>query len=125
MVSEVADFVISLGTNGRVVSQGSVDDAFRSNPKLKVEAEKDQELERKGEQVVDESNPVGDKVPEPQAKKSNGKLMVAEEVAEGHVGWPAMKLFLLAMGGAGFWFMYALGFVLSYVAVLLQTYWLG
>lgn len=125
MVSEVADFVISIGSDGRIVSQGSVDDAYRSNPRLKAEAEKDQELEHKGEQVVDESNPAGGKVQGPKAKTSDGKLMVAEEVAEGHVGWPALKLFLLALGGTGFWFMYLGGFVLSDVAILLETYWLG
>lgn len=125
MVSEVADFLVSLGPDGRVVSQGNIDDAFRFNPELKSEAAKDRELEKKGEQVVDENNPSDDKLREVQAKRSDGKLTVAEQVAEGHIGWPAMKLFLLAMGGAGFWLMYAVGFVLSNVAVLLQTYWLG
>ncbi|KAH7340934.1 hypothetical protein B0J17DRAFT_716110 [Rhizoctonia solani] len=102
MVSEVADFVVSLGTDGRIASQGSIDEAFRLNPKLKAEAEKDQEMERKGDQ-----------------------LMVAEEVAEGHVGWPALKLFLLALGGFWFWVVYLVGFTLADVAVLGQTYWLG
>ncbi|KAH7340935.1 hypothetical protein B0J17DRAFT_612426 [Rhizoctonia solani] len=124
MVSEVADFVISLGTDGRIVSQGTIDEAYRSNPKLKAEAEKDEELERKGDQVVDDSNPA-DKKDDTNAKKSDGKLMVAEEVAEGHVGWPALKLFLLAFGGFWFWVVYMAGFILSDVGVLAQTYWLG
>src|ERR1700761_1814000 len=122
MVSEVADFVVSLGTDGRIASQGSVADALRSNPKLRIEAEKDEELEKKGEQVVDDTNPADDKETKP---KKDGKLMVAEEVAEGHVDWPALKLFLLALGGVGFWAMYFAGFVLADAAVLLQTYWLG
>ncbi|CEL51761.1 ATP-binding cassette transporter abc4 OS=Schizosaccharomyces pombe (strain 972 / ATCC 24843) GN=abc4 PE=3 SV=1 [Rhizoctonia solani AG-1 IB] len=124
MVSEVADFVISLGTDGRIVSQGSIDEAYRSNPKLKAEAEKDEELERKGDQVVDDSNPA-DKKDDTNAKKSDGKLMVAEEVAEGRVGWPALKLFLLGFGGFWFWVFYMAGFIFSDVAVLAQTYWLG
>ncbi|KAF8710653.1 P-loop containing nucleoside triphosphate hydrolase protein, partial [Rhizoctonia solani] len=123
MVSEVAHFVVSLGPDGRVVSQGSIDEALRLNPKLKVEAEKDEELERKGEEVVDESNAV-DKS-EANAKKGDGKLMVAEEVAEGHVGWPALKLFLLALGGFWFWVVYMLGFSLGEASILGQTYWLG
>lgn len=121
MVGEIANFVISLGTNGRVVSQGSIGDAFRFNPKLKAEAERSRELERKSEH---ESN-TAENTQEQRVKKSDGKLMVAEEVAEGHVGWPAVMLFLLAMGGAGFWFIYAVVFVLSDAATLLQTYWLG
>lgn len=122
MVSEVADFVVSVGSDGRIASQGSVADALRSNPKLRAEAEKDEELEKKGDQVVDDTNPTDDKETKP---KANGKLMVAEEIAEGHVGWPALKLFLLALGGAGFWLMYLVGFLLADAAVVLQTYWLG
>ncbi|KAF8744087.1 P-loop containing nucleoside triphosphate hydrolase protein, partial [Rhizoctonia solani] len=123
MVSEVADFVISLGTDGRIASQGTIDEAYRSNPKLKAEAEKDEELERKGDQVVDDSNPVDKR--NDSNKKSDGKLMVAEEVAEGHVSWPALKLFLAAFGGMWFWTMYMTGFILADVGTLGQTYWLG
>jgi hypothetical protein len=123
MVSEVADFVISLGSDGRIVSQGNVADALRLNPKLRAETEKEEALEKKAEQTVDDNNPAEEK--EAPAKKSDGKLMVAEEVAEGRVGWPALKLFLLAFGGAGFWTMYAATFILADVAILLQNYWLG
>ncbi|KAJ1309694.1 hypothetical protein OPQ81_006459 [Rhizoctonia solani] len=124
MVSEVADFVVSLGNDGRIASQGGIDEAFRLNSKLKAEAEKDRELERKGDQVIDDSNPVDEK-DDGNAKKSDGKLMIAEEVAEGHIGWSALKLFLLALGGFWFWAVYLLGFILADVAVLGQTYWLG
>ncbi|CAE6448544.1 unnamed protein product [Rhizoctonia solani] len=124
MVSEVADFVVSLGSDGRITSQGNIDEAFRLNPKLKAEAEKDQELERKGDQVVDDSNPA-DKKDDANTQKSDGKLMVAEEVAEGHVGWPALKLFFLALGGFWFWVVYLLGFILADVATLAEMYWLG
>lgn len=123
MVSEVADFVVSVGNDGRIASQGSVDSALRSNPKLRVEVERDEELEKKGEQVIDDTNPADDKATNSQ--KSDGKLMTAEEVAEGHVGWPALKLFLLALGGLGFWVVYIGGFILADAAVMLQTYWLG
>ncbi|CAE6444373.1 unnamed protein product, partial [Rhizoctonia solani] len=122
MVSEVADFVVSLGTDGRVASQGSIDEALRSNPKLKAEVETDEELERKGNQVIDDGNPMDQ---DSSAKKSDGKLMVAEEVAEGHVGWSALKIFLLALGGFKFWVVYLLGFILADVTDLAQTYWLG
>ncbi|ELU44869.1 ATP-binding cassette transporter [Rhizoctonia solani AG-1 IA] len=48
--------------------------------------------------------------------------MVAEEVAEGHVGWPALKLFLAAFGGMWFWTVYMTGFILADVGALGQTY---
>lgn len=123
MVSEVAHFVVSLGADGRIVGQGSIADAYRSNPKFKAEAEKGQELEHRGGQVIDGSGPIDQTAP--RGKNSDGKLMVAEEVAVGHVGWPALKLFLLALGGPGFWFVYLGGFTLADVAILLETYWLG
>ncbi|QRW14592.1 ABC transporter transmembrane region [Ceratobasidium sp. AG-Ba] len=121
MVSEVADFVVSLGSDGRIASQGSIADALRLNSKLRAEVEKEEELEKKADETVDENTPVEEK----EKKKSDGKLIVAEEIAEGRVGWSAMKMFLVAFGGAGFWSAYAAGFILSDVATLAQTYWLG
>ncbi|KAF8610181.1 P-loop containing nucleoside triphosphate hydrolase protein [Ceratobasidium sp. AG-I] len=123
MVNEIADFVVSLGSDGRIASQGSIDNALRLDPKLRAEVERDEELEKKGEQAVDDPNPVDDK--DVKLNKSDGKLMVAEEMDEGHVGWPALKLFLLAMGGPGFWVLYFGGFILGHAAILSQTYWLG
>ncbi|KAF8608398.1 hypothetical protein BDV93DRAFT_519443 [Ceratobasidium sp. AG-I] len=123
MVSETADFVVSLSSDGRIASQGSIDSALRLNPKLRAEVERDEVLGKKGEQVMDHTNPADDKEIRP--NKSDGKLVVAEEIDEGHVGWPAVKLFLLAMGGLGFWIVYFGGFILADAAILLQTYWLG
>lgn len=123
MVKEIADFVVSLGSDGRVASQGDIESALRLDPKLRAEVERDEELEKKGEQVVDDKDPADGK--DVQSGKSDGKLMVAEEIDEGHVGWPALRLFLLAMGGLGFWVVYFGGFILADAAVLGQTYWLG
>ncbi|QRV86037.1 ABC transporter transmembrane region [Ceratobasidium sp. AG-Ba] len=121
MVSEVADFVVSLGSDGRIASQGSIDDALRLNSKLRAEVEKEEELEKKADETVDENTPVDGK----EKKKSDGKLIVAEEIAEGHIGWSALKLFLFAFGGSGFWVVYIGGFLLSDILAVLQTYWLG
>ncbi|QRW00058.1 ABC transporter transmembrane region [Ceratobasidium sp. AG-Ba] len=121
MVSEVADFVVSLGSDGRIASQGSIADALRLNSKLRAEVEKEEELEKKADEPIDENVPADEK----EKKKSDGKLIVAEEIAEGRVGWSALKMFLVAFGGAGFWSAYAAGFILSDLATLAQTYWLG
>jgi hypothetical protein len=123
MMSEVAEFVVSVGPDGRIASQGNIDEAFRANPKLKAEAEKDEELERKGEQMVNDSDPINED--EENTKKAGGKLTMVEEVAEGRIGWSAMKLFLVSLGGVWFWAAYILGFSLGEVAILAQTYWLG
>ncbi|KAG8697036.1 hypothetical protein FRC09_008111, partial [Ceratobasidium sp. 395] len=123
MVSEVADFVISLSSDGRIASQGNIADALRLNSKLRAEVEKEKELEKKADEAVDNNQPAEEK--ETPAKKSDGKLMIAEEIAEGRIRWPALKMFLMAFGGAGFWVAYATGFILSDAGVLIQTYWLG
>ncbi|KAG8713050.1 hypothetical protein FRC11_013442, partial [Ceratobasidium sp. 423] len=119
MVSEVADFIVVLGHGGRILSQGSVGAVLGSNPKLKGEAKESLES--------NPGEPMGGEPAEtmPRLPNASGKLTTAEEIAEGHVGWSALKLFFFALGGVGFWFVYMTGFVLANVAALLQTYWLG
>lgn len=124
MVGEVADFMVSLGTDGRVIGQGHIDDVIRSNPRLKAEVEKDQELERKAADTVDEIDSAKEEGPG-FTRKSGGKLMVAEEIAEGHIGWPTLRPFLLSLGGLWFWVMYMGGFALTNTTLVVQGYWLG
>ena len=84
MTSPIADFVVSLGSDGRIISQGTMSKALAASKALakKLKA-KEAELHK-----VDET--VDGEVPEvPKAK--SGKLMVAEEVAEGHVSWSACE----------------------------------
>ncbi|KAG9090552.1 hypothetical protein FRC07_012081, partial [Ceratobasidium sp. 392] len=116
MVGEVADFVLSLGPNGRVAAQGSVAEVLQSNPKLRLDPGKGNQDTKQDERTKDDKDTT---------KPTDGKLTVAEEVAEGHVGWPAMKLFFLAFGGPAFWLAYVLGFAAADVISLLQIYWLG
>ncbi|KAG8764714.1 hypothetical protein FRC12_007931 [Ceratobasidium sp. 428] len=116
MVGEVAEFVVSLGPNGRIISQGSVTETIQSITKLRTDIEKGKRDEKRGEPIKDDKEPI---------KQADGKLIVAEEVAEGHVGWLAMKFFLLAFGGPMFWIIYITGFVAADVISVFQIYWLG
>jgi ABC-type glutathione transport system ATPase component len=86
MASPIADFVVALGTDGRVTSQGSVADALKHDKRLRAALEKEKVVEEKAEEVIDEQAPADDN-----KKKSDGKLVVAEEIAEGHVRWPASE----------------------------------
>lgn len=90
MASPIADFVVALGTDGRVTSQGTVADALKHNKRLRAELEKEKAAEDKAEQTVDDSDSA-------QKKKSDGKLVVAEEIAEGHVRWPASTLLCICV----------------------------
>lgn len=89
MVSKVAQYVVSIGLDGRVVSQGTLAEALSRDSKLLAEVAKENELQEKKADVIDPPEG-GDKVP-----KKEGKLVVAEEVALGRVSWPARKWILL------------------------------
>ena len=85
MISKVAQYVVSLAIDGRVISQGTLAEALSHNSKLLAEVAKETELEEKKASVIDP--------PEEGEKplKKEGKLVVAEEVALGRVSWPARK----------------------------------
>jgi hypothetical protein len=87
MASPVADFVVSLGSDGQILSQGSVSDAIAKDKQLKAEIAEEKKAMQKAENEVDPEEDL-DVV----AEKKDGKLIVAEEIAEGHVGWPARAL---------------------------------
>ena len=83
MASPLADYVVSLGKDGRVASHGSALDAVAEyvihSPELV-------------EKVQDEEKRIDEEEPDATAKQTDGKLIVAEEIAEGHVSWDACKL---------------------------------
>ena len=139
MASSVAQFVVSLGSDGRILSQGSVKSALVKDAALAAEVDKEEEVLEKAEGTIDTAEPTAEG-----GKQADGKLIVAEEVAEGHVSWDArklspllfrlwlsrlkVKLYLSGMSGkrfAVFWFSVVLGLTLSHVADSVQTWWLG
>jgi hypothetical protein len=82
MASPLADYVVSLGQDGRIVSRGSVSDALKKDKTLaKVLAESTRTV--KNYEKIDSKEPDGT------AKPTDGKLILAEEVAEGNVSWDA------------------------------------
>ncbi|KAI8982789.1 multidrug resistance-associated ABC transporter [Trametes punicea] len=124
MAGPIADFVVSLGTDGRVASQGTLSKVLAKDKKLSEELAEEREEIQKAETEVDHIDPDDEAAP----KKSDGKLVVAEEIAEGHIGWPALRLYLSSMGGGHsfiFW-LAVVGFLLicEFVGIF-QTYWLG
>ncbi|KAJ1305460.1 hypothetical protein OPQ81_000470 [Rhizoctonia solani] len=124
MVGEVADYMVSLGINGRVVNQGLVSEVLLANARLKAKVEKEQQIEEKAAQAIEEIAPV-EEYPDNPTKKGSGKLIMEEEVAIGHVGWPALKLFLLSFGGFWFWLVCLGSFMISDVVLTFQSYWVG
>ena len=89
MISKVAQYVVSLGLDGRIVSQGTLAEALSHDSKLLAEVAEENEIEEKAG-IIDPPEE-GKTVPK------EGKLVVAEEVALGRVSWPARK-WILACG---------------------------
>ncbi|TDL29986.1 P-loop containing nucleoside triphosphate hydrolase protein [Rickenella mellea] len=119
MANPVADFVVSMCRDGRIASRGTVEDAFAKSTRLVKETAQENEAIEKAEEDMDANKP-DDKV-----KIGDGKLTVAEEIAEGHVGWNALRLYLFNLGGSLFWLMFAGGVTLCNFCGTVQTWWLG
>ena len=88
MAGPLADFVVSLNTDGHIVSQGSVSDAIAKDSKLQEEIQHEEEaaqLDEAEEEAADK--PIEEK---------KGKLVVEEEVAVGHVSWAACQYIYLS-----------------------------
>ncbi|KAJ7747233.1 hypothetical protein B0H16DRAFT_1692432 [Mycena metata] len=131
MTSKIAGFVVSLGLDGRVRSQGSLADALSKDEVLAKEVIKDQEILEATEKEIDslpatavDSPPAALEEP----KKKEGKLIVAEEIAVGRVGWNALALYLRGMGGnhaIAFFVVLVLAIVATEVTETAQTWYLG
>ncbi|OCH87310.1 P-loop containing nucleoside triphosphate hydrolase protein [Obba rivulosa] len=122
VASSVAEFVVSMGTDGRIASQGALSRILAKDPEFSAQVkEESQEIEKAEE--VDEAN-----LDAPARNGSDGKLIVEEEIAIGHIGWPAMKLYAHGLGGARpflFWITFIGALLLVDLAATLQTWFLG
>ena len=87
MASPIADFVVSLGTDGRVVSQGTLSKVLAKDDKLAEELAEEREEIEKAAHEIDAVQPDQTDAP----KKGDGKLVVSEEISEGHVSWQARE----------------------------------
>lgn len=67
---------------GRIESQGTISDALGKDTVLAEEARVEQQIIDKSNELVDEQLPA-------EESKTAGKLIVAEEIQEGHVSWSA------------------------------------
>ncbi|KAI0373552.1 P-loop containing nucleoside triphosphate hydrolase protein [Pilatotrama ljubarskyi] len=88
LVRPIADFVVALGADGRIASQGSLDKTLQEDRELLDELETEEEQLKQAEQELEKPELVQNNAPK-------GKLVVAEEVAEGRVGWDALRLYIV------------------------------
>jgi ABC-type glutathione transport system ATPase component len=118
LAAPIADFVVSLGLDGRIQTQGTIEDALKLNAKLLEETKKAEQVEEKAKDVIDEGGKQDD-------KKTAGKLIVAEEISEGHVRWPALSLYIFSLGGYWFWTLILTGDLATTILGAVQTWYLG
>lgn len=92
MTNPIADFVVSLGPDGHILSQGTMSDALAKNSKLREEAKQEKEVADMATDDVDA--PALDEVATKKEEKNDGKLVVEEETAEGHISWQSRQCFI-------------------------------
>ncbi|KAH7927390.1 P-loop containing nucleoside triphosphate hydrolase protein [Leucogyrophana mollusca] len=92
MTSAISHFVVCVGANGRIASKGSISDAIAKDHRLAAEIAKEQEAIEHAE-VTDGAQEIKTET------KVDGKLVIKEEILEGHVSWHAFKLYLVSLGG--------------------------
>ncbi|KAJ6574743.1 P-loop containing nucleoside triphosphate hydrolase protein [Mycena capillaripes] len=121
MAKPIANYVISMGVDGNIHSHGSITEALATDEVLAEELSKDQDvLDKKVDEI--------DAPPAAAEKKADGKLIVAEEVEEGHVSWDALKLYFKGLGGNHtllFFTFFLAGLGLTEISNSIQTWWLG
>ena len=83
MASPLADYVVSLGQDGRVTGHDSVADALMEDKILA------KELSEGPHAIDDEEEKINAEGSDEVGKPADGKLILAEEVAEGNVSWDA------------------------------------
>ena len=92
LVGPIAEFVVSLGLDGSVQTQGTDISSFlekENDPRAASEVEQEQKMLQDMKEETE---------PKPKAT-SDGKLVVAEEIVQGRVTWKSMKLLISALGG--------------------------
>ncbi|KAF5336910.1 hypothetical protein D9611_003444 [Ephemerocybe angulata] len=120
LTKPIAEYVVSMGSDGRVLSHGPVSEALKLDKKLEKELRVDAELTKKADDEVEAHEDVN--------KPADGKLIVAEEVEEGHVSWSALKMFFEGLGGKHpvlFFSAFLVGLGLCDIALAVHTWFLG
>ncbi|KAH8986100.1 hypothetical protein EDB92DRAFT_2116516 [Lactarius akahatsu] len=146
MATPLADYVVSLGKDGRIASRGSVSDALKKDKTLA------KELVEGTRAIKDDEKKIDSEEPDETVKSADGKLILAEEISEGNVSWDAgeptiqpfrisdgeahwctaqqneVKLFINGLGGAHpvlFWILFLVCLLLCNTSMTAQTWFMG
>ncbi|KAH9894788.1 multidrug resistance-associated ABC transporter [Cubamyces lactineus] len=121
----IADFVVALGADGRIVSQGSLEKTLREDKELSAELAEEEALLKEAD-----TEGLQDDLENENAQKdgeNSGKLIVAEEVEEGQVGWDTLRLYLMNTSSRPiiYWIVCLSMFTVTHSVMNSQSYLLG
>jgi hypothetical protein len=121
LTTPIADYVVSMGSNGKVAIKGVMADALRDNHELKEIVKKDEEAVMKEKEEVDKAEPEQKMT----SDDSKGKLVVAEEIAIGRVRWGALRHYVFGIGGFIVWTFIIINGLGASALNIGQVYYLG
>ncbi|KZT42309.1 P-loop containing nucleoside triphosphate hydrolase protein [Sistotremastrum suecicum HHB10207 ss-3] len=125
LVEPYAAYVISLSVDGRIVSQGTVAEALKKNDRLRAEIELEEAQARKEGYLGEDHKESVASDEDKDASKAAGKLIVPEEMAQGHLSWRAMKMWLVEFGGPFFFTLCLVGIFADSVMSIAAKWFLG
>jgi hypothetical protein len=120
LTTPVADNVVALGTDGRIISQGAPTETIITDEAMAAEIAHEQEaieFEEDLEEQTEDTKMAG----------KGSKLVMAEEAQEGHVSWKAINLIAsnISSWPLLWWCGYLAGCCLDEAAEVYEIYWLG
>ncbi|EJF61844.1 P-loop containing nucleoside triphosphate hydrolase protein [Dichomitus squalens LYAD-421 SS1] len=119
LIRPIANFLVALGSDGRVVSQGSLDEALQKDREL-LEELKTEEALHQADTELERPNIDGHDT-------SDGKLVIAEEISEGRVGWNAFLLYTrnTSTHNWPYWTFYIATLCMTHALINGESYFLG
>ncbi|KAH8986106.1 hypothetical protein EDB92DRAFT_2054957 [Lactarius akahatsu] len=122
MATPLADYVVSLGKDGRIASRGSVSDALKKDKTLA------KELAESTRAIKDDENKIDSQEPDETVKQADGFRISDGEAHFSLLNKNEVKLFISGLGGAHpvlFWIVFAGGLLLCDTLMTVQTWFMG
>ena len=120
LAAPIADYIISIDANGVAHAVGTDFSAVLADSALAHEIEQEQDEVELEKEVIDTVKKEGD--------QPDGKLILAEEIAQGRVTWKSIMLFLKGLGGdkpVFFLIAWTLGITLMHGGNMFAVWFLG
>ncbi|KZS96501.1 P-loop containing nucleoside triphosphate hydrolase protein [Sistotremastrum niveocremeum HHB9708] len=124
LMERYAEYVVSLGVDGRVSGHWLVAQTLQEN-NLHGLSEPDKREKDIPSEYANPKNADETKLHPPHDQTPTGKLVVAEEMALGHVGFSALKLWLGELGGPFFFIVCISGIFIDCIMTVLAKWFLG